>query len=126
MLKAVRKETAKEIQRSTSKRDALIRMSLMGMLKQANEQVHEPTAEDRIQTALALSIEERAKITKMPPQQMRWAIRKKYFESKGEDAIKQLNQLIVLRRHVIELFEQLSVEPPPVLKRPERAARGKG
>lgn len=126
MMSAVRKETLKEINRSTAKRDAMIRMTLMGILKLASDQVHDPTAEERIQTALALSAEERARLVKLPPQQFKWALRKKYYESKGDEAIKQLNQLTTFRKQIIDLFDRLGVEPPPPIKRPERPPRGKG
>jgi hypothetical protein len=126
MQMAVKKETSKEIGRSTNKRDAVVRMILMGVFKQASDQVREPSGEERIATALALSDQEKARIQRLPQQQVKWAIRKKYFETKGEEAMKQLSQLAALRRQVMDLFERLSVDPPPMFKKPDRPPRGKG
>ncbi len=129
MVSSVRKESLKEIQKSASRRDAMIRLALMGILKQANELIHDPTEDERIKTTLALTPNEREKIMKLPPQQLKWSIRRKYFESKGDDAIKQLSQLTAYRRQVIEMFDRLGVEIPPILKRAnpmlDRFSRGK-
>lgn len=119
MIGAIRnKEIVASISKASSKREAVIRLMLTGIMKQAMESVRMPTEEERIQTYEALSPAEKQHLISHPREEMERMIVRKYFDSKGDESHKRIP---VYQRQVLEMFERLDVPPPPRMLLRKRA-----
>jgi len=117
IIAAVRnKDSSTMITKSTTKRETVIRLILMGVWKQVMDSVRFPNEEERRQIFEAMDPKEREKIIGHPQEEMTRMLTRKYFESKGDDSFTKIPDY---RRRVIDLFERLDVPLPPRFVHPK-------
>lgn len=117
MIAAVRnKDSSTMITKSTTKRETVIRLMLMGVWKQVMDSVRFPNEDERRQIFEAMDPKEREKIIGHPQDEMTRMLTRKYFESKGDDSFTKIPDY---RRRVIDLFERFDVPPPPRFAHPK-------
>lgn len=108
------KDNREMIQKSASKRETLIRMLLLGILKQVGDPIRFPSEEEFLQTYNSLKPEERQQIMSNHVDVVRRKLTQRYFENKADDSIKRLGEY---RRKLTDLFERLEVPLPPRLRK---------
>jgi hypothetical protein len=110
------KEVSGLIYKSSSKRDAMIRALLMGIMRQLHDSIKFPSDDELLQIYDSLSTTERQQLMTHPQRMVNQMLRKRYFDSKNDDSYKKLPYY---HRQVDELFEKFDVQPPPSFLSPK-------
>ena len=97
---------------SKSKRDATIRLLLMGIMKQARDSVRFPTDAEKMQIWQDLSDSERERIVGLPYDRMNQYLIRKSMELKGENSLANFKKLPEYSRQIEDLFQRFEVSPP--------------
>ena len=114
MTAALTKESTSLVNRPDykSKREAMIRYLLMGIMKQARDSVPAPTDAEKSQIWEELSPVERERVSNMPRDRMDAYLVRKSMEIKGGDIFRDFKKLPEYVRQVQELFKLFEVSPP--------------
>lgn len=125
MTASLTKESTAQVSRSDykSRREAMIRYLLMGILKQARDAVPIPTESEKSQIWESLGSAERERVANFPLERMNGYLIRKSMELKGGDVLRDFKKLPEYIRQVEELFKLFEVTPPAKLqqrvKKPE-------
>ena len=114
MSKSLGKESAAQVNRSDlkSKREVMVRMLLMAIVKQAREAVGFPTDEDKMRLLQEMVPEEQNRILNFPADRMNVYLVRRWMESKGGDTLNDFRKIPEYNRQVDELFQRLDIIPP--------------
>jgi hypothetical protein len=117
MIGVLSKDPLQTVKKAESKREALIRLMLIGVRKQVYHSVRLPTVEERMQTHQSLTLLEREQIMKRPKEKIAQFITRKYFESKGDDSLAAYRKIPEYHRQIADLFDRFEVPRPPGMQR---------
>ena len=117
MIGALSKESTPLVSKSKSKRETLIQLVLLGVIRQARESVHFPSDDEKREILEKLSDTERQRIMNQHKDNMNWFLVQKYFETKGGDSLIAFKKIGEYRRPVEDLFSRLDVPLPPRFQR---------
>jgi hypothetical protein len=96
-----------------TRRTIVIRMLLLGVMKQARDAVRFPTEIERMQVLNDLKSEERDRILKLPSDRAEAILNKKWIQAKGGESWADFQKIPEYRRQIEDLFVRLDVPPPP-------------
>ncbi len=114
MTASLGKDSMSMVNRSDYKtrRDAMIKYILMGIMRQARESVRLPSEAEKMQILAGLPPDESEKLLNLPADRMNALLVKQSLEAKGGDALEAFKKLPEYNRQVDELFQRFEVAPP--------------
>ncbi|HEY0982439.1 hypothetical protein [Schlesneria sp.] len=115
MIGSLNKETAQTFSKlnPNSKRDVMVRMLLLGVMKQARDEVKFPTEDEKLQILKEMKPAEREWIMNQSAARMKIYLIRKSMELRGEEALSDFKQIPEYHKQIEELFERFEVAPPP-------------
>ncbi len=124
MIGAISKDLVPQINKQdySTRRAMIIRMLLMGIMKQAHDSIRYPTEDERLQVLKELKPEERERILSLPSDRVNRDLNRKWIQAKGGDSWADFQKIPEYRRQIEDLFVRLEVTPPPRFA--QRARKG--
>ena len=115
MIAAVNKDLGSTLSKlnSKTKRDVVIRMLLLGVMKQARDGVKYPDEEEKLQILKEMKPAERERIMNQPADRMKIYLIRKSMEMRGGQTLSDFKKIPEYQRQVEELFNRFEVSPPP-------------
>lgn len=98
---------------SKSKRDAMIRMLLLGVMKQAREAVKYPSEDEKLQILKEMKPAERDWVMNQSADRMKIFLIRKSMELRGGETLNEFKKIPDYHRQLEELFNRFEVSPPP-------------
>ena len=96
-----------------TRRAGVVRMLLMGIMKQAHDSVRFPTEDERLQVLKDLKPEERERVLSLPSERAIGFLNRKWIQAKGGESWADFQKIPEYRRQIEDLFSRLEVQPPP-------------
>jgi hypothetical protein len=114
MTTALGKESMSLVNRPDYKtrRDAMVRYLLMGIMKHARDSVRTPSEAEKMQILVGLTQGERDRIWNLPADKMNGFLVKRSVEEKGGDALDAYKKLPEYSRQIEDLFQRFEVPTP--------------
>ena len=97
----------------STRRVMVIRMLLLGVMKQARDAVRYPTEEEKLQVLKDLKPDERDRILSLPSERVNGILNKKWIQAKGGESWADFQKISEYHRQIEDLFARLEVQPPP-------------
>ena len=97
----------------STRRATVIRMLLLGIMKQARDSVRPTTEDERLQVLKDLKPEERERVLSLPGDKAIGFLNKKHIQAKGGDSWAEFQKIPEYHRQIEDLFVRLDVTPPP-------------
>ena len=111
------KESTQVVSKAKSKRESLVSLILLGVMKQVRDSVRLPSETEKLEIFEKLPDVDRQKLMKQYKENMNWILTQKYFESKGDDSFVAYKKIGEYRRQIEDLFLRCDVVPPPRFQR---------
>ncbi len=96
-----------------TRRVMVIRMLLLGIMKQARDSVRYPTEEEKLQVLKDLKPDERERVLSLPSDRVHGVLNKKWIQAKGGESWADFQKIPEYHRQIDDLFGRLGVLPPP-------------
>ena len=115
MIAAVNKDLNATLSKpnSKTKRDVVVRMLLLGVMKQARDGVKYPGEEEKLQILKEMKPAERERIMNQPADRMKVYLIRKSMEQRGGQTLSDFKKIPEYHRQVEDLFNRFEVSPPP-------------